>query len=345
MASRSIPIHSAADRAVAIWLYALAAMVFAMIVIGGITRLTESGLSMVEWKPLIGWLPPLSEQEWHRVFSLYQDTPEYQKVNRWMTIDDFKTIFFWEYFHRLWGRLIGVAFLIPFLALALAGRIRRELLPRLLLLFLLGGLQGAIGWWMVTSGLVDNPAVSQYRLAIHLSVAFVILGALLWTALGLTLVPSGRDGHLRRHAVATLHLIALTVVAGAFVAGLDAGLIYNTFPLMGDGLVPPDYGFLEPFWLNMFDNPAAVQFNHRLVAILTFAVILWLLARTVRAPETTARTRLAVHALAGMAAVQLALGISTLLAQVPVSLGAAHQGGAALTFAAALWLVFETRRA
>ncbi|WP_292882932.1 COX15/CtaA family protein [Nisaea sp.] len=340
--SPAYPEHAAADRPVAYWLSGVAVMVFLMIVIGGITRLTESGLSMVEWRPLIGWIPPLSEAEWYRVFSLYQDTPEFQKVNSWMTIDDFKQIFFWEYLHRVWGRLIGVAFAVPFLFLAVTGKIRRALYPRLGLLFLLGALQGVIGWWMVKSGLVDNPAVSQYRLATHLGVAFVILGALLWTVLGLLRLPGEGDRHLRRHAVAVLHLIALTVIAGAFVAGLDAGLIYNTFPLMNGYVVPPDYAFAEPFWINIFENPATVQFNHRVIAILTFAAIVWLLVRAMRSGDLAPRTRLSIHALAGMSAIQVALGISTLLAQVPVSLGAAHQGGAALTFAAAVWVLFET---
>lgn len=337
-----LPEYAATDRPVAWWLASVAVMVFMMIVIGGITRLTESGLSMVEWRPLIGWLPPMSEPEWYRVFSLYQDTPEFQKVNAWMTIDDFKNIFFWEYLHRVWGRLIGIAFAVPFLVLALTGHIRRALYPRLTFLFLLGALQGGIGWWMVKSGLVDNPAVSQYRLALHLSVALLILGTLIWTALGLVRQPSGTDLKFRRHAVAVLHLIALTTIAGAFVAGLDAGLIYNTFPLMNGHVVPPDYAFAEPFWINFFENPAAVQFNHRVIAIITFATIVWLLVRAMRSEALAPRTRLAIHSLAGMSTIQVALGVSTLLAQVPVSLGAAHQGGAALTLTAAIWVLFET---
>ncbi|UUX51657.1 COX15/CtaA family protein [Nisaea acidiphila] len=340
--SPALPEHAATDRPVAIWLSGVAVMVFLMIVIGGITRLTESGLSMAEWRPFIGWIPPLSEKEWYRVFSIYQDTPEFQKVNSWMTIEDFKEIFFWEYLHRVWGRLIGIAFALPFLVLALTGKIRRALYPRLGFLFLLGALQGVIGWWMVKSGLVDNPAVSQYRLAIHLSVAFIILGALIWTVLQLQRISDEPDRRLRRHAMAALHLIALTVVAGAFVAGLDAGLIYNTFPLMDGHIVPPDYAYAEPFWINIFENPATVQFHHRVVAIVTYAVIVWLLVRAIRSETIRPRTRLSVHTLAGMASIQVALGISTLLAQVPVSLGAAHQGGAALTFAAAFWVLFET---
>jgi len=336
------PEHAVTDRPVAIWLSGVAVMVFLMIVIGGITRLTESGLSMVEWRPLIGWLPPMSEPEWYRVFSLYQDTPEFQKVNTWMTIDDFKNIFFWEYLHRVWGRLIGIAFAIPFLLLALTGHIRRALYPRLGFLFLLGAIQGGIGWWMVKSGLVDNPAVSQYRLAIHLGVALLILSTLLWTVLGLICQPDGADRKFRRHAVTVLHLVALTAIAGAFVAGLNAGLIYNTFPLMNGYVVPPDYAFSEPFWVNLFENPATVQFNHRVIALVTFGSIIWLLVRAVRTPSISPRTRLAIHSLAGMCTIQVALGISTLLAHVPVSLGAVHQGGAALTLAAAVWVLFES---
>lgn len=338
----SQPEFALRDRPVAIWLSGVAVMVFLMIVIGGITRLTESGLSMVEWRPLIGWLPPMSEHEWYRVFSLYQDSPEYQKVNTWMTLADFKHIFFWEYLHRVWGRLIGIAFALPFLVLALSGRIRRALYPRLGFLFLLGALQGGVGWWMVKSGLVDNPAVSHYRLATHLGVAFVIFSMLIWTVLGLLRTPSSQDRRLRRHAVAVLHMVAFTAVIGAFVAGLDAGLIYNTFPLMGGGILPPDYAFLEPFWRNLVENPAAVQFNHRLLAVLTLLTILWLLFRVMRSEDVAPRTRLSVHCLAAMGLLQLTLGISTLLAQVPVFLGAAHQGGAALTLAATVWVLFET---
>ena len=336
-----LPEYAVADRPVALWLACVAVMVFLMIVIGGITRLTGSGLSMVEWRPLIGWLPPMSEPEWYRVFSLYQDSPEFQKVNAWMTIEDFKRIFFWEYLHRVWGRLIGIAFAVPFFVLAMSGRIRQPLYPRLYLLFLLGAIQGGIGWWMVKSGLVDNPAVSQYRLATHLSVALLILVILIWTALGLIRTPAEADRKYRRHAVAVLHLVAITAVAGAFVAGLDAGLIYNTFPLMNGYVIPPDYAFAEPFWINLFENPATVQFNHRIIAILTVVSIFWLLIRVLRASDIEPRTRLAIHSLAAVSVIQGALGISTLLAQVPVSLGAAHQGGAALTLAAAVWVLFE----
>ncbi len=272
-ASRGATANAApASRAIALWLLFCCGMVFAMAVIGAITRLTESGLSMVEWKPLIGMLPPLSEAEWNRVFGLYQATPEYRYINAGMSLDEFKHIFFWEWFHRLWGQLIGFAFLLPFLWFWATKRIPKGLMPKLLGLFLLGGLQGGIGWFMVVSGLVDRPSVSHYRLALHLGVAFTIFGLMLWVALGL-LDPkpeSGRSGAapaLRRHAGLALGLVAVTVAWGAFVAGLDAGMIYNTWPLMGGHLVPEDMWFLDPAALNFVENHAGVQFTHRWLAI------------------------------------------------------------------------------
>jgi cytochrome c oxidase assembly protein subunit 15 len=333
------------DRAIAIWLLVVAGMVAAMVVIGGVTRLTESGLSMVEWRPLLGWLPPLTEAQWIRNFALYQNSPEYLKVNAWMGLDDFRRIFWWEYLHRLWGRLIGVAFALPFLWFLLRGGVRRALVPRLILLFALGALQGGIGWWMVKSGLVDDPAVSQYRLALHLGVAFLILGALVWTALTLigrqaAAVPAPIG--LRRHAVVVLALTSLTVIAGALVAGMNAGLIYNTFPLMAGGILPPDYGQLSPVWLNAFENPGAVQFHHRVVAIVTVLAVLTLLWRMVRSDLPTQR-RLPVHLLAGAVLIQATLGISTLISVVPIGLAAAHQAGAVALFGVSIWVTYTLR--
>jgi len=334
-----------ADRAIAVWLLGVAAMVAVMVVVGGITRLTGSGLSMVEWRPLIGWLPPLTDEQWVRTFALYQNSPEYLRVNTWMGIEDFKRIFWWEYGHRLLGRLIGLAFALPFLWFLLRRQVRRPLIPRLVVLFILGGLQGAIGWWMVKSGLVDDPAVSQYRLAVHLSMAFVILGALLWTAMELLDTPTAAASvGLRRHAVAGFALISITVVAGALVAGLDAGMIHNTFPKMSGEWVPADYLHLAPGWLNLFENPTEVQFNHRILALVTLVVILTLLWRAMRS-DLPAFARLPVHVLAAMSIIQVILGVATLLTIVPVDLAAMHQGGAVLLFSAALWVVYGLRRA
>jgi cytochrome c oxidase assembly protein subunit 15 len=329
---------------VAGWLLATAAMVAAMIVIGGITRLTESGLSMVEWQPMMGWIPPLSETEWQRVFGLYKLTPEYRLHNSWMGLADFKTIFFWEYLHRVWGRLIGVVFALPFLAFLATGRIERAMAPRLATLFVLGAIQGGIGWWMVTSGLADEPRVSPYRLAVHLSMAFLILGLLVWAALELLErgaaepVPEAA----RRGATLVLGLIALTVVAGAFVAGTDAGYAYNTFPLMDGRLVPDGYWSDELGIASLFEWVPAVQFNHRWLAVATAVVTLafthWAMRRAPRA------ARLPLRLVTVAIVVQVALGIATLLLVVPVWLGALHQAGAVVLFTGAVWTRFSLRR-
>ena len=333
------------DRLVALWLFGLALMVAAMVSIGGITRLTQSGLSIAEWTPLMGWIPPLSEAEWQRLFDLYRQTPEYQKVNTGMTLGGFEAIFWWEYLHRLWGRLIGVAFVVPLTWLVWRGHVRRSLLPSLLAVFALGALQGGIGWWMVASGLVDRPDVSQYRLAVHLGAAFLILAALMWLALDLSgrrreaAVPTG----VGRFAALVLGMVSLTVVAGAFVAGLDAGLIYNTFPLMDGHVVPPGYGFMEPWWRDPFENPETAQFHHRVLAMATFVAILAFLVSALRSP-LAGYGRVAAHALAALACLQVVLGVLTLLLAVPVWLGALHQAGAVVLFATAVWVTWETRR-
>jgi len=338
----------APDRAVrarpwvAAWLLATAGMVAAMVVIGGITRLTESGLSMVEWRPLMGWIPPLGDAEWERVFGLYRQTPEFKLHNAWMTLADFKTIFFWEYLHRVWGRLIGVAFALPFLAFLLTGRIERTMAPRLAALFLLGAIQGGIGWWMVTSGLADEPSVSAYRLATHLSMAVLILGVLLWTALDLLDPhPAGAAPPLRRGATLVLTLVSLTVLAGAFVAGTDAGYAYNTFPLMDGRFVPDGYWQSDLGFASLFEWVPAVQFNHRWLAIGTALVTLGFVHWAVRkAPDGA---RLPLRLLAAFVALQVGLGIATLLLVVPVWLGALHQAGAVLLFSTAVWTRFSLR--
>ena len=330
--------RSKAERArgaVAAWLFASAFMVAAMIVIGGITRLTESGLSMVEWRPLIGWIPPIGDAEWQRVFDLYRQTPEYRAVNFWMGIDDFKTIFFWEYVHRVWGRLIGLVYAVPLFLLLATGRIERSMMPRLFLLLFLGGLQGAIGWWMVTSGLVDEARVSPYRLAVHLSMAFLILGLLLWTALELIARPASGTRAQRVGASHVLAAISITIVLGAFVAGTDAGFAYNTFPLMDGQLVPPGYWNPELGWRTVVEHVPAVQFHHRWIAVLT---ALLTLAFVVRAyPSAADGARLPLTLLAVAVAGQIALGIMTLLSGVPVWLGALHQFGAVVLFSIAVW--------
>jgi cytochrome c oxidase assembly protein subunit 15 len=335
-----------ADRAIGIWLLCCAGMVFAMVVIGGATRLTESGLSITEWQPLIGVLPPFGDAEWQRVFARYRQTPEYRHVNAGMTLAEFRTIFWWEYVHRLWGRLIGVVFLVPFVWFLARGRIGRRLAPRLALLFALGGAQGLLGWYMVRSGLVDVPEVSQYRLTAHLCLALVILAGLLWTGLALALAPpptiaDRRLDTARRMTVATLCLVAATVVAGGFVAGTNAGLTYNTFPLMDGRLVPP--GYMSGGWtVAPFEDIATIQFHHRVLALVTLAAALatWWQTRWLVLPP---RGRTAANGLAWMALLQVALGIATLLLVVPIALGVAHQAGAAVLLSLTVWLRFELR--
>ena len=314
------------DRALVWWLFGMSGLVAIMVVIGGVTRLTGSGLSMVEWRPLIGILPPLTETEWLRVFKLYQTSPEFLQVNIDMNLTGFKVIFFWEYVHRVWGRILGLAFGIPLLFFWLSGRIPEGYGLPLLGLLALGGVQGIIGWWMVNSGLVDNPAVSQYRLATHLSMALLILVLLLWTALNLRF---GRSKRPSGHAAMTLLLVALTIIAGAFVAGMDAGLLYNEYPLMGDGLVPVEYG--ENGLFDPFDNPASAQFHHRWIAVLAVLAVagLWV---------SGLRKRLGglVHIMAVSVIIQFLLGLTTLLLGVPLWAGALHQAGAVLLLSVVL---------
>jgi cytochrome c oxidase assembly protein subunit 15 len=332
------------NRQIAYWLLACCALVFIMVVLGGVTRLTGSGLSMVDWRPLMGWLPPMSDAEWQRVFAMYQQSPEFLKVNSHMDVSDFKGIFWLEYLHRLLGRIIGIAFIVPFIYFVATRAIGVKELPKYLLMFVLGGLQGVLGWYMVKSGLVDNPHVSQYRLTAHLVAAFLIYGFMFWVAMSLLFPQPGgqRHGWFGR-AAALAALISITIISGGFVAGLKAGEIYNTFPLMGDALIPPGLFALDPVWRNAFDNTTTVQFDHRVLAISTFIIIVvfWWRSRTADLPS---RARPATNALLHTAALQVILGISTLLLSVPTALAAAHQGVAMLLFTIALYLVHSLRK-
>lgn len=331
---------SARPRAVAAWLLACCALVFAMIVVGGMTRLTHSGLSITEWQPIVGTLPPLSESDWAVAFSKYQATPEYKLVNHGMSLAEFKGIFWWEYFHRLLGRLIGVVFFVPLAWFALRRAIPAGYGGKLVGIFVLGGLQGAMGWYMVKSGLVDDPRVSQFRLTAHLLLAFVILGAMLWVAL--SLLDPGRAVHdargraVRRFARVVLALVVVMIGTGGFVAGIRAGFAYNTWPLMNGHLVPPEIFVIEPWWRNFFYNMATVQFDHRLMAyVLAIAVpVLWWKVRTL--PGAPPRACAGATLLLAMLALQVGLGIATLLLVVPLPLAAIHQAGAVLVFALAV---------
>jgi heme a synthase len=320
-----------------------AAMVLAMAVIGAITRLTGSGLSMVEWRPLMGTLPPMSESEWRRVFNLYQQSPEYRLVNAGMSLDAFKYIFFWEWFHRLWGRLIGVVFAVPLAFFWLTGRLDNRLKWTLSGLLILGALQGVMGWVMVMSGLVDTPAVSHYRLAAHLGLAFIIFGLLILVALSVLRherqVGNDESG-LLSHAWAALMLLAITIVFGAFVAGMKAGLSYNTFPLMQGRFFPPDALAFSPAWLNLFENMAMVQFIHRWLAVVTAITILVLWWRS-RIQPLNSRTRTALLLTAISVIAQVGLGIATLVLAVPLTLATLHQGVAFVLVGALVWAMFE----
>ena len=328
--TNSYQIDDSTRRQMSAWLLICCAMIYGMVVLGGVTRLTGSGLSMVQWDPIFGVVPPLSHDAWEAVFAEYQKSPEYRKINIGMDLDGFKSIYWFEYSHRLLGRSIGAVFLLPFLYFLFRRKLAGPLVPRLWFAFVLGGLQGLLGWYMVKSGLVDNPHVSQYRLTAHLSLALLIYSWLLWILYGLLFrrdaAPTNPTG-LRTGARFLLGLAALTIVSGGFVAGLKAGRAYNTFPKMGDQWLPPAGWTLQPGWRNLFENIATVQFDHRVLAISTFTCIalFWLTALRAR---TTASALTAIHLLMLMALIQVALGISTLLLHVPVALAATHQAGA-----------------
>lgn len=319
-----------ASRVVLAWLYGMAALVFAMVIVGGATRLTDSGLSITEWQPLLGAIPPLDESHWLEAFEKYKTIPQYQLLNSHMTLEEFKTIYWWEWSHRFLGRFIGVAFLVPLVAFWLLEAVPRRLAPRLLAIFALGGAQGALGWFMVMSGLSERVSVSQYRLAAHLTLATLIFGAILWVAYGLN-EPARR---IARSAVPSLLLVGLVVLqifVGGLVAGLDAGMGYNTWPLMDDAWIPSGLGAMEPWWRNLFENALTVQFDHRLIAYVLLA------AAVLNAVLTEPRLRSSALLLLVAVAAQAAIGIWTLLAHVQIHVALTHQGGAMLVLAAALW--------
>ncbi|HZD52711.1 MAG TPA: COX15/CtaA family protein [Woeseiaceae bacterium] len=336
---------TAQNRRIARWLLVLCALVFSMVVLGGVTRLTGSGLSMADWRPIMGVLPPLEEADWERAFDLYRETPEFRQVNAHMDVHAFKGIFWLEYLHRLLGRLIGVVFILPFGYFLWKGYIGRRDWPRYGVMFLLGGLQGLLGWYMVASGLVDDPRVSQYRLTAHLISAFAIYAWMFWVALSLLHGPAPGPHHpWFGRTRALLALVIVTVLSGGFVAGLDAGLIYNTFPMMGRYWIPPDVLALDPWWVNLFENMATAQFDHRVLATAAFCAIVayWIFARQA---FQRPRLRKGVNLILFFALLQVTLGISTLLLRVPIPLAAAHQAVALALFTVALYLCHGSRYA
>lgn len=315
-------------RPVRVWLYTIAALVLLMVVVGGATRLTESGLSITEWKPISGIVPPLSEADWQAEFEAYKQIPQYQVQNTWMELKDFQYIFWWEWAHRFLGRIIGFAFAIPFVIFLFQRRFSWNLAAPLAGLFVLGGFQGFLGWWMVSSGLTQLTSVSQYRLAAHLVAASLLFIALIWVARRLIppLTPSPSKGEPRGWGTVTilLLLIILQIGAGAFVAGLDAGMGYNTWPLMDGALIPPGLDAMDPFWRNLFENALTVQFIHRCIAYLIVAYVAFLLWRRSRAGGF-AGAHGWLPRLSLLILLQVGLGIATLLAMVPLSLALGHQ--------------------
>ena len=313
---------------VRLWLYAMAFLVFCMVIVGGATRLTDSGLSITEWRPLLGVIPPMNEADWLAAFEKYKLIPEYQIQNRGMPLSEFKFIYWWEWAHRFLGRFIGLAFALPLIFFTFTRRIDRALWPRLFALFILGGAQGALGWYMVASGLVDRVDVSQYRLPAHLTLAALIFAAIIWVAMGI--------GRKRKHAssssdwfaVLLVAFVLLQIAAGGFVAGLDAGQGYVTWPKMDGQWIPSGLWEMAPGWKNAFENAMTVQFNHRILAYML------LLATALHAWQS--RTLSAILLAFAMLA-QACLGILTLLLHVPLAAALIHQAGAMIVLALALW--------
>lgn len=333
----AIPGEDAANRAVRMWLYGVAALIFAMVVVGGATRLTESGLSITEWQPLLGVIPPLTETDWAAAFARYREIPQFRVMNADMTLDDFRFIYWWEWSHRLLGRFVGFAYAVPLVFFVATGRIPLARLPRHLVIFALGGMQGAIGWWMVASGLVDRTEVAPLRLAVHLTLAAALFAAVLWTAL--TLSSGGRmprPSPIRRiGAGVVLGWVFVQIFLGALVAGNRAGLVYDTWPLMAGRILPGEAFTMVPLWHDLVENQATVQFLHRMGAYVLFALVIVQFV-TITVTARTATARFSAFALGFAVAFQIMVGIATLLMHVPFALALIHQGTAMVVLAAAV---------
>ena len=339
--------QSAADSAsragLRLWLYTVSGLILAMVLVGGATRLTDSGLSITEWKPLLGAIPPLSEADWQEAFAKYQQIPEYQLVNKGMSLAAFKAIYWWEWAHRFLGRFIGLAFFVPFLIFWVGGAIPKGLMPKLAAIFLLGGAQGALGWYMVKSGLAERTDVSQYRLAAHLGLAVLIYGATLWVAFGLgsrAFAAGPASGWLKGFAAIFAGLVFLQIILGGFVAGTDAGLSHNTWPLMDGAIIPDGLGAMQPWYANLFENVLTIQFNHRMLGYLIALVALVNLFVARR----TASGTVALGVFAAVLA-QIALGVFALLSHLQLGLALAHQAGAVLLFGLALYQLHAATQA
>ncbi len=336
--------NNSGTRPVIIWLLCGCFMIFCMVVIGGITRLTGSGLSITEWKPIMGTLPPLNEADWQIAFQKYKEIPQFQKINYDFNLSDFKSIFWWEYIHRLFGRLIGIVFIVPFIWFFAKGRFEKSTLRKVLFLFLLGGLQGFLGWFMVKSGLAERTSVSHIRLAIHLITAFITFGFTLYFALELADKSKPMYSSRLNKLVKTLFFfVIIQIIYGAFVAGMHAGKIYNTFPLMNGKLIPDGVVNMSPAWLNFFENQGTVQFMHRTFAylIVLLTITLFVLASKV---QVDSKQSLAIRILLVAVSVQFLLGVFTLLTGVNFLLAIIHQAAAFFLFSAMVYLVFIFRK-
>jgi len=319
------------NKPIIIWLLTGCLLIFIMVIIGGITRLTNSGLSMVDWNPIMGFIPPLNDADWNLIFDKYKLYPEYQLVNSHFTLQEFKSIFFWEYFHRLIGRVIGIVFLLPFIYFLFNKMLSKKLLIQCLLLFGMGGLQGFIGWWMVKSGLVKDPDVSHIRLAIHLVAAFLTFAYTLWVALELIYENEKRIDvpYLRKGLFTLFGITILQIIYGAFVAGLNAGFIFNTWPLMGNQWIADAVTTMQPFWNNFINGLGGVQFIHRYLAYVVVGIILFLALKSSKFKLNKLQLK-SIKVLLIVVFIQFLLGIFTLIYAVPIWLGVTHQVGAFL---------------
>jgi len=336
------------NKYVCIWLASCCFLIFLMIIIGGITRLTDSGLSIVEWHPLTGLLPPINSNAWNEVFSQYQKTPEFQLLNPSMSIQEFKPIFWMEYLHRMWGRMLAIIYLLPMIFFIATRRIQRKIYPHLLIIFLLGFFQGLLGWFMVKSGLVDRPDVSHYRLTVHLMLAIFIYSYLFWIFLKVyrpdnRVIVSKKTIFIRKLSTIVLVLILTTLASGGLVAGLDAGSIYNTFPLMGDSLIPSEVMVLKPWFTNFGENVVTVQLQHRILGVITsiFVILLWIKAK---ATNVTNGMNLVINCLAVMTGLQIILGITTLVLASPIILASLHQANSIIVLTLSIWLKHKTEK-
>ena len=338
MPNSSLRLHQESyNRQIAWWLIICAAVIFGMILLGGVTRLTDSGLSMVDWKPIRGVIPPITQADWQAMFLKYQQFPEYQKTNFNMTLEQFKPIFMYEYLHRMLGRFIGIIFVLPFLFFYFTKRIVPGLTPRLLVMLVLGGSQGVLGWYMVKSGLVDNPHVSQYRLTAHLGMAVFIYGFIVWTVLDLLAPVASQPKHLKRFAYSLSGLIFLMILSGGLVAGTRAGIPYPTWPLMGDSFIPPGLYSLQPFWLSAFEDMLTIQFNHRMFAYLIVGLGCTFAYQALKS-DLQGSLKVGIYCFIGLLFLQVSLGISTLIFYIPVPIAAAHQVCAVALLSASLFV-------